>query len=291
MTRAFWWLSTVRGSLHKEARRESARWAAHPALGTSCKPRLDDTEQIMHPVNQLQRRVGKGNNDSDDSDTSPVVVAKKKKKRRLVRKSQVEEEASEERREDACKLPRVALAGGKRVRHRKECEGGDGFGLLLGPLLEEPESRSSQSNPDGNTFHRAVEHKQVVSAAALNSSTLGILAARKGCEIKMAKRHQTKRCDVCTWEVPQIGDYYVERVKRRTRLRSYYVEQTTPEDGHCEIPIKYCLECFKKEVGFSGKFMSTLDEKLGEEDVAKPSVSHPAQTLDMTDVLEEPDYD
>lgn len=115
---------------------------------------------------------------------------------------------------------------------------------------------------------------------------LAQLAALRGCEIKQAKRHQTRPCEVCTWTIPQIGDYYVVVVNRSRCLQSYYEKQGSVEDGHIETPTKYCLDCFKKEVGYFVKF-STLVES---EDVGKPS-SDAVEKLDMTDILEESDYE
>ena len=70
---------------------------------------------------------------------------------------------------------------------------------------------------------------------------------RRGYEVKQAKIYHTKKCDVCTWEVPKAGDFFVQCFSREICLQSYFNKQVTPEDGECDIPIKYFLQCFKNE--------------------------------------------
>jgi hypothetical protein len=76
---------------------------------------------------------------------------------------------------------------------------------------------------------------------------LGSIAANHGYEIRPAGRDHDKPCDRCKWTVPKKDDLFVQNIDMRRALTSYRREQATDEDGHCDIPVKYCLGCFDAE--------------------------------------------
>lgn len=78
------------------------------------------------------------------------------------------------------------------------------------------------------------------------------IASREGYEVKQAKRDHTKVCDVCLWKKPKVGDYFVLCVDRARCLASYCRERDTEQDGECDILVKFCFECFKKEISERG---------------------------------------
>ena len=78
------------------------------------------------------------------------------------------------------------------------------------------------------------------------------IASREGYEVKQAKRDHTEVCDVCLWKKPKVGDYFVLCVDRARCLASYCRERDTEQDGECDILVKFCFECFKKEISERG---------------------------------------
>ena len=76
---------------------------------------------------------------------------------------------------------------------------------------------------------------------------LEAIAAAHRYQMKVAKRDHDKECDMCKYRKPKKNDWFVQNIDKRRALTSYKREQVTDEDGHCDIPVKYCLVCFDEE--------------------------------------------